>query len=353
MHRGCAGSLSKGDSVSEVDNMHSKTRYVSRRSLVVSAAALGICGIAAAVVGTHCTTDVQDGRTRTQENETDLPKDETDLPEESLLRPGRAVAQGELVTITNGNGSLDVAGVADFIGTIRVRITGSWLYDSAEAFERAEGISVADNWADLNGLEEGRAYYEGNPNDVETELKRLQERVLTYHYIDRVDDLLQEYNNLLTMNYTDDWSVSAYFISTQMLLDAGYKLLSYDFEFENVDAHVDTVLAGDVDDETTPLFEIPKLARGSDVAVWSTRFYLVDGEREPSAKTYEEGSYGAQGSWLCVPVTQGETRRIHVVMAVSPLSLKGELSLFMGDPVLSATVPDGAVMLALNPETVS
>ena len=324
-------------------------RAMSRRSLVASAVTLGGWGVAAAALGFYFTRPKQD------EGEAE---DDIDLSEASTIRPERAVPQGEAAAIMCGGDSDETLPI-DIDGTIRLRVIGSWLYDTGDAFERSEGISIADNYRDVfltDEAEKERAYYEAHPEQAEK--RRVQQQESSDYdsnfkgHAERVDDLQEEFDRRNLMAYAEDWSLINYRITTQMLLDEGYKLLTYDLEVENINArnHIADVEASDgKNDVSADSIPLPGIARGSDVAVWDNRFYLKEGEGEPSAGTFEESS----GHYTYIVVPQGETRQVHVVVAVSPRSLKGELSLFMGSPLWMPTVPDSVVLLALEPELVS
>lgn len=317
-------------------------RQISRRSLMASAMAFGVCGIAA-LAGSACTNDNNGKPSDGSSAEDDLHLNESDL-----IRPKRAVPQGEYAEITGGGDSKDVLVAVDFKGTIRLRVVSSWLYETKEAFERSEGVDIDDNWADervVEEYEEQQSYYETHPDELASKLAEAQDLKDGTGFVDqlwRVEDLQKEYDELSLMCYAEDWSIIP--VTTQVLIDAGYKLLTFDLEIDNVNAsNMESGIGSNPDS-----IMLPELARGSDVAVMSPRFYLSEGENEPSADTYEE-----LRTWNAALVPRGENRLIHVVWVVSPRSLKGELSLFMGMPIWQPTIPDNVVLLALEPQTVS
>ena len=322
-------------------------KNTTRRALIAAVATLGVCGAAAAILGVF----LFPKRTLSYKGLVGYDSSEDEnlvLSEASTVRPERAIPQGELATITAGNGSGDTLVAAGFTGTIRLRVVGAWLYETGEAFERAEGIGIETNPIDSMLMEQGeklRVEEESDPEKAE-EARAQRQKMREYDMSlsaepERVDDLQVEFDKRKTMVYADDYSMVLYTITTQVLLDAGYKLLVFDLEYENVNAR------GQANSPDALL--LPSLARGSDVAVWDMRFYLLEGEDEPSLETYEE--VGKSFGRVLVP--RGEKRLIRVVYAVSPRSLKGELSLCMGEPMWQPIVPDSVVLLALDPESVS
>lgn len=327
-------------------------KNATRRSLIASVAALGSCGVIAAVLSA-----VFAPKPKTSYKglvSYDSAEDENlVLSEDDTVRPERAVPQGELATITAGGGSGDCMGITEFTGTIRLRVIDSWLYETGEAFERAEGIDIEYNYADMiimEGAEKERAYDEAHPEQAEKERtqrqrERAKEEGLHPVTQERVDDLMVDIERRRNMLYADDWSIVVYAVTTQVLLDAGYKLLVFDLEYENVNAQTNA----DSKTKSLDLLMMPSLARGNDVAVYEPRFYLIEGETEPTAETMAE----AGSTFGRVLVPQGEKRRFHMVYAVSPRSQKGELSLFIGEPLWQPTIPENVVLLALNPEVVT
>lgn len=334
----------------ESDEGQAAPKNTTRRALIAVVAVLGVCGTAAALgvflFPKHTLSYKGLVSYDPSEDENLL------LSEASTVRPERAIPQGELATITAGNGSGDTLAGIFFEGTIRLRVAGAWLYKTGEAFERAEGIGIETNPIDSMLMEQGeklRVEDESDPEKAEeARAQRQKMRELDACWItepERVEDLQVELDKRRTMLYTDDYSMLAYTMTTQVLLDAGYKLLVFDLEYENVNAQAYV----DGKSKNQDLLYLPSLARGSDMAVWEMRFYLFEGEDEPSLETYEETG----NTFERVLVPRGEKRLIHVVYAVSPRSLKGELSLCMGEPMWQPTVPDDVVLLALDPDLVS
>lgn len=334
----------------EIETCHSKAKTATRRSLIASVAVLGVWGVTSAVIGAQSASVGQDVTYHGGITYDPTEDDNLVLTEASMVRPARAVPQGELAVVTSDASSDDVMGVAGFAGTVRLRVTGSWLYETGEAFEQTEGISLENNYADKQrekNYEKSKAYDEAHPEVAKNEANNLKEQIgegVFGFEPSRVDDLTVDYNKLLRIEYDENWERVPYAITTRVLLDSGYKLITYDLEIENVDAQ--NIFMGN---GTNPdLLQLPSLARGSDVAVWQTLYYLAQGENEPSADTLSDAT-----TWDRVLVPQGEKRLVHVVMAVSPRTLKGELSLFMGVPLWQPTIPDNVVLLALDPQAVS
>lgn len=320
---------------------------MTRRALIATIAALGVCGATAAVLGGLLFPGLS--ASRAYDITYDPAEDENlVLSEASTVRPKRAVPQGELATIDLGTDDSLPSGAS---GTIRLRVTGAWLYETKDAFERVEGVDVESNYADKVRIEEGekqRAYDEKHPDEAEAARVQRQELIAKTEAEkpqanSKPKDLLEEFNRRSVLGYAEDGTCVYYAITTQLLLDSGYKLLTYDLEIENVDA----VSRDNGTGASSDLLSLPSLARGCDWANYEICYYLAEGEDGPTSETLKEA-----GDWTLVSVPQGKKRAIHVVMAVSPRSLKGELSLFMGLPVFQS-IPDSVVFLALEPDLVA